>query len=79
MWRSLRLDSKLWAAATAEQIEREKVDPSVEILAPLYSSAVRWHKAHKDNKRDGFKVVPDLEVRVAARKVLELLPSTHFS
>jgi hypothetical protein len=74
VWRSLRLSRDLWAAATVEQIEREKVDPFVEILAPLYSSAVRWYKAHPKGTRDGFKVVPDVEVRVATRKVLELLP-----
>jgi predicted P-loop ATPase len=40
VWRSLRLSRDLWSDATAEQIEREKVDPYVEILAPLYAKAV---------------------------------------
>jgi len=75
LWRPLRLSSTLWDDATAEQIEREKVDPYVEILAPLFANTMRQYRAHPDNyKRDGIRVVADLEVRIAARKVIEILP-----
>jgi predicted P-loop ATPase len=84
-WCSLALDPALYADATAEQIAREIPDTFEDILSPLFDNIIAWDSDKSDGElwqgpprgkdmERGF-FVNDMEVRVAAWKVLEQLPA----